>query len=142
MKQLALALTLIVLSVPRAAHAVAYGSINNFDAVNDNGVPCHGFEIEIDGAHSTDVTYTYDWNHYGVPKITEDNSTPTPRCLSAMKARRTRRELGGVHCGPLGSDLAHRRPSVHQPQRQFRGRAFWRRFLRDAGCREVPLVDR
>ncbi len=76
MKLMAPVLALVLLSLPQTAHAVAYGSINNFDAVNDNGVPAHGFEIEIDGAHSTDVTYTYDWNHYGVPKITEDNSDP------------------------------------------------------------------
>ena len=38
----------------------AYGSINNFDAVNDTGTECHGFEIEIDGCYSRDITYTYD----------------------------------------------------------------------------------
>ena len=60
-----------------SAHAgVAYGSINNFDAVNDTGVPCYGFEIELDDIHSSDISYTYDWNHYGTPKITEDNRDP------------------------------------------------------------------
>ena len=54
----------------------AYGSINNFDAVNDTGTECHGFEIEIDGAYSRDITYTYDYNHYGTPKISEDLSDP------------------------------------------------------------------
>jgi len=54
----------------------AYGSINNFDAVNDTGSECHGFEIEIDGAYCRDITYTYDYNHYGTPKITEDLSDP------------------------------------------------------------------
>lgn len=54
----------------------AYGSINNFDTVNDTGSVCHGFEIEIDDARSTDITYTYDYNHYGVPKITQDNTNP------------------------------------------------------------------
>ena len=54
----------------------AYGSINNFDAVNDTGTECHGFEIEIDGCYSRDITYTYDYNHYGTPRITEDISNP------------------------------------------------------------------
>ena len=54
----------------------AYGSINNFDAVNDTGTECHGFEIEIDGCYSRDITYTYDYNHYGTPRITEDLSNP------------------------------------------------------------------
>ncbi|MCA9427099.1 MAG: hypothetical protein KC994_18605, partial [Candidatus Omnitrophica bacterium] len=58
------------------AQGIAYGTLNNFDTVNDTGVPCHGFEIEIEDIHSKDITYTYDWNHYGVPNITEDNSDP------------------------------------------------------------------
>ena len=43
---------------------------------NDTGTDCHGFEIELDDIHSTDITYTYDYNHYGAPTITEDNSDP------------------------------------------------------------------
>ena len=55
-------------SVVRASQA--YGTINNFDVVNDTSNQCHGFEIELDDLHGTDITYTYDYNHYGVPKIT------------------------------------------------------------------------
>jgi len=67
----------------------AYGSIDNFDVVNDNDVPCHGFEIEIEDAHSTDITYTYDWNHYGVPRIAEDNSDPLhPRVRVRYESRK------------------------------------------------------
>ncbi|MCB1090238.1 MAG: putative Ig domain-containing protein [Verrucomicrobiae bacterium] len=54
--------------------STAYGTIHNFDVVNDTGKECHGFEIEIEDSHSRDVTYTYNYNHYGVPKITEDLS--------------------------------------------------------------------
>jgi hypothetical protein len=55
------------------AHAsIAYGTVNNFDTVNDTGVPCHGFEVELDDLQSADLTYTYDYNHYGTPKITEN----------------------------------------------------------------------
>jgi hypothetical protein len=68
----------LAFSVPAAA-STAWGSINNFDAVNDTGSVCHGFEIEIEGIHSRDITYTYDWNHYGAPRITEDNSQFIPR---------------------------------------------------------------
>jgi hypothetical protein len=49
----------------------AYGTINNFDVVNDTSNVCHGFEIELDDIRSTDITYTYDYNHYGKPKFTE-----------------------------------------------------------------------
>ncbi len=59
-----------------ARGSIAFGSINNFDAVNDTGVACHGFEIVLTDIHSKDITYTYDWNHYGIPVITEDNSDP------------------------------------------------------------------
>jgi hypothetical protein len=68
-------LLLLALSQPANA-STAWGSINNFDAVNDTGVDCHGFEIEIEGIHSADISYTYDWNHYGVPKISQDISDP------------------------------------------------------------------
>jgi len=76
MRQVVVAVAALVLGVSGLVRGVAYGSINNFDAVNDNGGPCHGFEIEIEGIHSRDITYTYDWNHYGVPRITEDNADP------------------------------------------------------------------
>ena len=55
--------------------SIAYGSINNFDTVNDTSNVCHGFEIELDDIHTTDITYTYDYNHYGTPKITEDTTS-------------------------------------------------------------------
>ena len=71
---------LTVAATALASHAAlastVYGDLNNFDTVNDTGQTCRGFEIEIDGIHSTDISYTYDWNHYGPPKITEDRSDP------------------------------------------------------------------
>lgn len=33
-----------------AAASTAYGTLNNFDVVNDTGSRCHGFEIEIEDA--------------------------------------------------------------------------------------------
>ena len=61
----------LAFSALTAQAGIAYGSINNFDTVNDTGVPCHGFEIELDDIQSADITYTYDYNHYGTPTITE-----------------------------------------------------------------------
>jgi len=58
-----------------ARAGIAYGTVNNFDTVNDTSNVCHGFEIELDDIHSSDITYTYDYNHYGVPKIQEDAYT-------------------------------------------------------------------
>ena len=61
---------------PSAQASTAYGTLNNFDCVNDTGVEAHGFEIELVDVQSKDITYTYDYNHYGIPKITEDHSDP------------------------------------------------------------------
>lgn len=49
--------------------STAYGSLSNFDVVNDTGGKCYGFEIELDDVVSTSITYTYDYNHYGRPTI-------------------------------------------------------------------------
>ena len=76
-KLLGLASTALLFALsPSPQASIAYGTLNNFDCVNDTGVEAHGFEIELDDVHSRDITYTYDYNHYGTPKITEDNSDP------------------------------------------------------------------
>lgn len=66
----------ILLCSPSAWASTSYGALSNFDVVNDTGETCYGFEIEIEDAHSTDVGYTYDYNHYGAPKIREDLTNP------------------------------------------------------------------
>lgn len=71
-----LALGAVTLGPISTQASTAYGDLNNFDVINDTGVECHGFEIELEDVHSRDITYTYDWNHYGTPKITEDNTDP------------------------------------------------------------------
>lgn len=77
------------LAQPAAMASTVYGDLNNFDAVNDTGQDCHGFEIELDGVRSTDITYTYDWNHYGTPRIREDLSDPNnPKVFVRYEARK------------------------------------------------------
>jgi hypothetical protein len=76
MKRHIISLLCLYTLIPTAQASTAYGSLSNFDAVNDTGVEAHGFEIEIDDVHSTDIQYTYDWNHYGTPHISEDNTDP------------------------------------------------------------------
>lgn len=70
------AVAFLVLPAAEARASTAYGSINNFDCVNDTGVECHGFEIELEGIDSADITYTYNWNHYGTPALMEDRTDP------------------------------------------------------------------
>jgi hypothetical protein len=85
----ALSLLSLLLAGPAARASIAYGSINNFDTVNDTGHVCHGFEIEIEDCRSTDITYTYNYNHYGVPKITQDDSIPAhPRCIIRWESKK------------------------------------------------------
>ena len=69
--QTVLACVVFDANIQSAPASQAYGTVNNFDVVNDAGVPCHGFEIELDDIRSADITYTYDYNHYGTPKFTE-----------------------------------------------------------------------
>lgn len=89
LRLLALASPLAMLGIPAAIASTAYGDLNNFDTVNDTGQECHGFEIEMEDVRSTDITYTYDWNHYGPPKIREDNSDPAhPRVIIRYESTR------------------------------------------------------
>jgi hypothetical protein len=75
---------------PAASQASqAYGSINNFDTVNDTGHVCHGFEIEIEDCHTTDITYTYNYNHYGVPRYEQDDTDPLhPKCRIRWESKK------------------------------------------------------
>src|SRR5882724_1954391 len=55
-----------------AAHAqtaTIYGSLSNFDVVNNTGEDAHGFEIELEGLHLYDVYYTFSAQRYGSPTI-------------------------------------------------------------------------
>lgn len=81
-------LALLALSCSARA-SIAYGSINNFDTVNDTGHECHGFEIEIEDCRSTDVTYTYNYNHYGVPIMSQDDSVAGhPKCIIRWESKK------------------------------------------------------
>lgn len=100
-------------SVAQQARAsIAYGSINNFDTVNDTGSEGHGFEIELDDVHSTDITYTYNYNHYGVPEITEDNTDPAHpkvfvRWQSKKNADGTWASYTAIPAGPIPPTQGH-----------------------------------
>lgn len=93
--------------------STAYGTINNFDTVNDTGVECHGFEIELEDIHSADITYTYNWNHYGTPKIIEDNIAPLrPRVRVRYESGKNADGSWGAYTaipsGPIAPTDGHR----------------------------------
>ena len=103
----------LILCGATTSHAsTAYGTLNNFDCVNDTGVEAHGFEIELDDVHSKDITYTYDYNHYGVPKITEDNADPLHpkvfvRYASAKNPDGTWAAYTAIPAGPIPPTQGH-----------------------------------
>ncbi len=103
-----------------ARASIAYGSINNFDTVNDTGHECHGFEIEIEDCHSTDITYTYNYNHYGAPRIEQDDTDPVhPKCRirweSKKNANGTWAAFTAIPSGPISPTNGHMftNPSVN-----------------------------
>jgi hypothetical protein len=124
----------LLLGVTSARAGVAYGTINNFDTVNDTGVTCHGFEIEMDDIHSTDITYTYSWNHYGTPKISEDNTDPLHpkvrvRYESAKNPDGTWAAYTAIPSGPIAPTQGHQ---FTDPSVNFGGEHF------GAGYRGTP----
>ena len=128
------ALGLLAPGIAPARASVAYGTINNFDTVNDTGVECHGFEIEFEDIHSADITYTYSWNHYGTPKITEDNSNPLHpkvrvRYESAKNPDGTWAAYTSIPSGPIAPTQGHQ---FTDPTVNFGGEHF------GAGYRGTP----
>ncbi|MCX6879726.1 MAG: putative Ig domain-containing protein [Verrucomicrobia bacterium] len=109
----ALAALLIPALVAGTARAsIAYGSINNFDTVNDTGQVCHGFEIEIEDCRSTDLSYTFDYNHYGTPNITQDNSVAGhPKCIIRWESKKnpdgTWAAYTAIPAGPIPPTNGH-----------------------------------
>jgi hypothetical protein len=140
---LAAALALFVWTAPANA-SIGYGSLNNFDTVNDTGQPCHGFEIEIEDIHSRDITYTYDWNHYGAPRITEDDSNPlhpkvTVRYESGKKPDGSWAAYTAVPAGPINPTDGHQ---FTNPNVNFGGEHFGVGFYGQAtAVRYFWLID-
>jgi hypothetical protein len=67
-----------VMVMPVAAHATSiFGSLGNFDAVNDTGSVAHGFEIELEGIHAGNVTDTFGGAGRGFPTTVERYGAPT-----------------------------------------------------------------
>ncbi|HYZ85964.1 MAG TPA: hypothetical protein VE621_16250 [Bryobacteraceae bacterium] len=58
----------ITASSSASAQVTLYGSLSNFDLVNDTGETTHGFEIDFEGASG--IYSYYNWNRYGAPTVT------------------------------------------------------------------------
>src|SRR5947209_17748771 len=54
-------------STATTAPITLFGSLSNFDVLNDTGQVAHGFEIELDGINS--IGGSFDANRYGAPVV-------------------------------------------------------------------------
>ncbi|EHR70047.1 PEP-CTERM putative exosortase interaction domain-containing protein [Burkholderiales bacterium JOSHI_001] len=63
----ALALSAPLLLAPVTGHAVVIGFLGNFDVINDTGSTAHGFEIELEGLHASDISDTFGGANRGFP---------------------------------------------------------------------------
>jgi hypothetical protein len=72
------------LLVPAPGLASAFGTLSNFDVVNDTPQPCHGFEIELEDVGPDDVAYTFGGSYirYGTPEVVAVTADPAhPRVV-------------------------------------------------------------
>lgn len=79
-----LALAALVAAFPAPSSATGFGTLSNFDVVNDTPGPCHGFEIEIEDIHPSDVPYTFGGSYirYGTPEVLDVTVDPVhPRVV-------------------------------------------------------------
>ena len=59
--------TLSMAVAPNTTTAEVIGFLGNFDVINDTGQTAHGFEIELEGIHSSDVTDVFGGPGRGFP---------------------------------------------------------------------------
>jgi hypothetical protein len=69
-------LGLAVLLSPAIARAATFGTLGNFDSVNDTGHEAHGFEIELEGIHVEDISDTFGGAGRGFPTDVERYGSP------------------------------------------------------------------
>jgi len=76
---IAAALAIVSYSTPTLASPI-FGSLGNFDVINDTNQVCRGFEIELEGVHPADIAYTFGspYNRYLDPvKVATPSGTGT-----------------------------------------------------------------
>ncbi|MDP2031667.1 MAG: PEPxxWA-CTERM sorting domain-containing protein [Thiobacillus sp.] len=93
-KSCAMAVAASMAIAPSVSSASVFGFLGNFDVINDTGSVAHGFEIDLEGLHSSDITDTFGGvgrgfpsgrgfdpatsvQRYGAPTITEYSNGTT-----------------------------------------------------------------
>lgn len=65
LEAMAVAASLTLTPIPSVAAVI--GFLGNFDVINDTGHEAHGFEIDLEGLHSSDITDTFGGPGRGFP---------------------------------------------------------------------------
>lgn len=63
----ALVVATAIAMAPSIGSAAVIGFLGNFDVINDTGSTAHGFEIDLEGLHSSDITDTFGGVGRGFP---------------------------------------------------------------------------
>ncbi len=84
--------------------ASSFGTLSNFDVINDTGSSCHGFEIELEDLHSSDVSYTFGGTYirYGSPEVVETTSDPAHPHVIVRYRHWTGSEWAATPVAPAG----------------------------------------
>ena len=86
-----------------------FGTLSNFDVVNDTGGDTNGFEIELEGVTSADIPYQFDYETYGKPRLI-DSSIPDPadptKTIPVVKVRYESPYDPATHSFPLKTVVA------------------------------------
>jgi hypothetical protein len=63
-----------------------FGSLSNFDVVNDTGEVCRGFEIELEGVNPADICFTFGnpYIRYGDPVLVDTGTATIVRYASTF----------------------------------------------------------
>jgi hypothetical protein len=72
-----------------AQTAEIYGSLGNFDVVNNTGHNACGFEMQVDGVSPAEIPYAFSVNRYGNPEITATSTGSVVRWKTAVDSSGT-----------------------------------------------------
>ncbi|MBI3782169.1 MAG: hypothetical protein HY270_02090, partial [Deltaproteobacteria bacterium] len=63
----------LMLTATTVSAQTTFGTLSNFDVFNDTGQECHGFEIELDGISTADISFTFGspYQRYGNPMLVD-----------------------------------------------------------------------
>ena len=78
---------LVIASFAAVSHASPmFGSLSNFDVVNDTGEICRGFEIELEGVNPADIAFTFGnpYIRYGDPSLVSTGTGTIVRYASTF----------------------------------------------------------